>query len=332
MKRTHQFFAAASLAAALGVAGVPRAAAAAAEACPRIPVIFDTDIGDDIDDTWALGFLLKSPELDLRLAVGDQGKNLYRARLLAKLLERAGRTNIPIGIGLDANASGSGRQAAWLGDYDLNRYPGKIYPDGVQAIIDTIMRSPEPVTLICVGPVPNIREALRREPRIARNARFVGMHGSLRLGYGGSAKPAPEYNVRADVNAFRKVLQAPWSVTITPLDTCGLVNLSGPLYQRMLKSKDPIARAIMENYRVWLGSRPETEKTFQTRSSTLFDTVGVYLGMREELVEIEKLPVKVNDKGMTLIDSGGRPVRAATKWKDMEAFKRLLVDRLTGGR
>ena len=40
----------------------------------NIPVIFDTDIGDDIDDTWALGLLLKSPELDLKLVVGDRGQ------------------------------------------------------------------------------------------------------------------------------------------------------------------------------------------------------------------------------------------------------------------
>ncbi len=38
----------------------------------RIPVILDTDIGGDIDDTWALGLLLKSPELDLKLVVGDK--------------------------------------------------------------------------------------------------------------------------------------------------------------------------------------------------------------------------------------------------------------------
>ena len=56
----------------------------------RIPVILDTDIGDDIDDTWALVLLLKSPELDLKLVVGDQGKPLYRARLIAKLLQVAG--------------------------------------------------------------------------------------------------------------------------------------------------------------------------------------------------------------------------------------------------
>ena len=39
---------------------LPRAAAAA-----KLPVILDSDIGDDIDDTWALGLLLRSPELEV---------------------------------------------------------------------------------------------------------------------------------------------------------------------------------------------------------------------------------------------------------------------------
>jgi len=33
----------------------------------KIPVILDTDIGEDIDDTWALGLLLKCPEFDVKL-------------------------------------------------------------------------------------------------------------------------------------------------------------------------------------------------------------------------------------------------------------------------
>lgn len=36
-----------------------------------IPVVLATDIGGDIDDTWALALILKSPELDLKLAVTD---------------------------------------------------------------------------------------------------------------------------------------------------------------------------------------------------------------------------------------------------------------------
>jgi hypothetical protein len=36
-----------------------------------IPVILDTDIGDDIDDTRELAMLLKSPQLAPTLIVGD---------------------------------------------------------------------------------------------------------------------------------------------------------------------------------------------------------------------------------------------------------------------
>ena len=38
-----------------------------------IPVTFDTDIGSDIDDTWALGFLLRCPELDVKLVTTCRG-------------------------------------------------------------------------------------------------------------------------------------------------------------------------------------------------------------------------------------------------------------------
>lgn len=88
------------------------------------------------------------------------------------------------------------RQQAWVKTYDLKQYPGKIHSDGVQAMIETIMNSPRPVTVIAVGPVPNLAEALKREPRIAERARFVGMHGSVRVGYGNDPKIAAEHNVK----------------------------------------------------------------------------------------------------------------------------------------
>ena len=47
----------------------------------KIPVIYDSDIGDDIDDTWALGFILQCPELDVKLVVGDNDKPVYRAKI-----------------------------------------------------------------------------------------------------------------------------------------------------------------------------------------------------------------------------------------------------------
>ncbi len=301
-----------------------------ADAQKKIPVILDTDIGDDIDDTWALGLLLKSPEFDIKLVVGDQGKNLYRARLIAKFLERAGRTDIPIGIGLDANAHGDGGQADWVNDFNLNAYPGRVYPDGVRAMINVIMQSKEPVTLIGIGPLPNVSEALKQEPRIAAKARFVGMHGSVRVGYDGGKQVSAEYNVQADAKACQRVFLASWPMTITPLDTCGIVHLQGGKYRQVLESSDPIARAIIENYRIWCAHRTDGgQKMYETRSSTLFDTVAIYLAFEDRHVTLEALGIRVPDDGFTRIDSNARSVRVATSWKDMNGFEDFLVKRLT---
>ena len=297
----------------------------------KIPVIFDTDIGSDIDDTWALVMLLRSPELDVKLAVSDSGNDTYRARLLAKMLEVAGRAEVPVGIGCKPGDK-PGRQSAWVGDYDLKEYPGKVHEDGVDALIHTIRSSADPVTLVAIGPVPNIAEALRRAPDIARNSRFVGMHGSVRRGYGNSTKVSAEYNVRADPKALQAVFSADWDVTITPLDTCGIIQLRGDKFQTVCRSKDPVLVALMENYQAWrMAHRKNKDKPVgpPDRSSTLFDTVAVYLACTEELVRMEKLGIRVTDDGHTVIDPNAKATNCAMTWKDLGAFEDDLIRRLT---
>jgi inosine-uridine nucleoside N-ribohydrolase len=294
-----------------------------------IPVILDTDIGDDIDDTWALAMLLQSPELALKLVVSDTDDTRYRARIIARLLEVAGRTDVRVGVGI-RQSEVPGRQQQWVSGYRLASYPGPVLEDGVQALIDTIMASPEPVTLICIGPVPNIAAALDREPRIADRARLVGMHGSLRKGYGGSAETAAEYNVRADPEACRLMFEAPWDVTITPLDTCGLVRLAGEDYAAVRDSARPLARAVMENTRIWAAAMGLPAGEIEKASSVLFDTVAVYLAFSEELLVIEKLGVCVTDNGFTLIDETARRLRCATAWRDLPAFESFVSKRILG--
>lgn len=297
----------------------------------KIPVILDTDIGGDIDDTWALVMLLKSPEFDVKLVASDSGNDIYRARLIAKLLEVAGRTDVPVGIGCLPDDK-PGRQSAWVGDYDLSKYPGTVHEDGVGAIIDTIRASQDPMTLIAIGPVPNLPEALRRAPDIAQRARFVGMHGSVRRGYGGSEKVAPEYNVRANPKALQAVFAAPWDVTITPLDTCGIVHLEGERFKKVYRSEDPLVQALVENYRAWLAHQRKNKRSPEvlTKSSTLFDTVAIYLGLSESLIEMEELPIRVTDEGFTVIDQGARKAHCAMRWKSLAGFKDDLVARLSG--
>jgi inosine-uridine nucleoside N-ribohydrolase len=294
----------------------------------RTPVILATDIGDDIDDTWALGLLLKSPELELKLAVGEYGKPQYRAKLLAKFLQTVHHGEVPIGLGMDTEPRGDGPQAAWVKDYDLKSYPGKVYADGVQAIIDTVRASKEPVTIIAIGPMPNVAAALARDPSVAERARLVGMYGSVRLGYGGSKTLSAEWNVKADAKACQRAFTAPWDILITPLDTCGLVTLEGDRYRRVRDSQDVIAATVIENYRLWSQANKQPKEAAEQHSSTLFDTVAVYLACRQDLCRVETLGLRVTDDGFTRLDEQAKKVRVATEWTSLEAFKDFLIGRL----
>jgi hypothetical protein len=131
--------------------------------------------------------------------------------------------------------------------YDLAKYPGRVHRDGVQALIDTVMASPEPMTLIAIGPPPNLKAALEREPRIAGKLRLAGMYGSLHRGYDAKAKPEPEWNVKASpaaaapsppgrghLDAATPAASSSWRAAL-----CSSEGLPGPL-----------ARAVI-GYHVW---------------------------------------------------------------------------------
>ncbi len=204
----------------------------------KIPVILDTDIGTDIDDTWTLAQLLRSPELDLKLVTIATGNTALRARLAARLLDIAGRTDVPIGIGV-AKPDEDRPQARWVRDYPLDRYPGKVHTDGVEALVRAVMDAPEPITLITIAPLTNIAEALRREPRLAERCRLVAMLGSVDAHHEGAPGAIAEWNITEDIPACQAVWAAPWRERIiTPLDTCGQVRLAGAPTRAALRWRD----------------------------------------------------------------------------------------------
>jgi inosine-uridine nucleoside N-ribohydrolase len=173
-------------------------------------------------------------------------------------------------------------------------------------------------------------EVLKREPRIASKASFAGMFGSVRKGYGGGSKIDAEYNVAANAPAAQTVFSAPWQhICITPVDTCGLVNLSDQRFQTLKLSNDPIVRALLENYRIWANKKSLDELQ---ASSTLFDTVAVYLANpgNKPLIQFETLPIIVTKDGFTRIDPKGKKMLVATSWKNLDGFRDLLVKTLTG--
>ncbi|MGD1000122.1 MAG: nucleoside hydrolase [Candidatus Brocadiia bacterium] len=305
----------------------------------KIPVILDTDLGTDIDDSWAIAYMLKCPELDVKLITTATGDTTYRAKLCARLLKAGGRTDVPIGIGIPLGAVKE-TLYDYANELDLpsavssgsNRahYPGRVMQDGVRAMIETIMRSKEKVTLISIGPTPNIARALYVEPRIARKARFVGMQGSVRKGYNGLAgRVDEEYNVVAYAYDAARVFQAAWDMTVTPVDTCGVVRLAGEKFKKVLASKDPLTQELIKSYQRW-SKGTVWEKQAKQTSSVLFDTVAIYLAFADKWLKLECIGIRTK-WGFTLEDANAKKMNVATEWKSggLNAFEEHLVKRLS---
>src|ERR1700750_2353424 len=82
------------------VSGVRVEAQSSTAAPAKTKIIIDTDIGDDLDDAFALGLALNSPEVDIVGITTVWGDTTLRARLVDRLLAQTGRASIPVAEGI----------------------------------------------------------------------------------------------------------------------------------------------------------------------------------------------------------------------------------------
>lgn len=296
----------------------------------KIPVILHTDIGDDADDSWALAMLLRQEWIDLKYILADTGDLNFRAKMVAKMLESAGRSDIPIGLGVEASGFNH-LMASHVADYRLEDYPGKIEKDGVSGMIERVRQSENGIALLSIGPAFAVAEALDKAPDIAEKCDFAGMFGSIQRGYDGADEPHREYNVFRNNAAAKKVFSAPWrSARLTPLDSCGVVRLEGENYaairETAAKGNDPLIRELFESVEA---RRKAMNAPDEGRSSVLFDTVAAHLVSSTRYLIMETLNLAVDDNDFTVIDNvNGRPMDTATGWTDLPGYCRFLTDTL----
>lgn len=295
-------------------------------------VILDTDIGGDIDDTWALGMLLNMPELIPELVLSTSGNTEYRAAVAAKFLQTVKFDRVPVGVGIprqDQDTPESLHQ--WLGSYTFETYSGPKAKDGLAEAI-RLIESVDEMTIIAIGPMTNLAELCRRRPDLVKKCRLIAMAGSIRKNFRDQPGTIAEYNVKIDIPASQTVFAADWKeFTITPLDHCGNMILTGELYRRILQSPAVIPQAVIGSYRAWQEFFKQPDG-WKTESSILYDTVAVHLAATDRYVKFEMMNLTVDDTGTLRTSAGGRQIRVAMGWNTVEEYKQELTAVLTGQR
>jgi purine nucleosidase len=186
-------------------------------------VIIDTDIGTDVDDCLALGLLLGSPELDpigISCVYGDVE---LRARMVHRLLDLGGRSDVPVLMGARLPLLGR-RPVYWAGHEGVGLLEGVPAPDSlsdehaVDFLVRTVMARPGQVHLVAIGPLTNVALAFLREPRLpAALARLTIMGGAVR-GLDQLDLPYAEHNILCDPESAHVVLRASAPTFLVPLD------------------------------------------------------------------------------------------------------------------
>src|ERR1700751_4147915 len=110
--------------------GLQQPLRAQAATAAKQKVIIDTDIGDDIDDAFALALALESPELKILGVTTEFGDTEMRARLVDRYLTAVGRKAIPVAAGVATAHDNVLTQAAYA-----EREPARKHADGVQFIL-----------------------------------------------------------------------------------------------------------------------------------------------------------------------------------------------------
>jgi purine nucleosidase len=311
------------LAATLASASPSRAQSYPTVALPE-KVIIDTDIGDDIDDAFAVALALRSPELQILGITTTFGDTETRAKLLDRFLAEAGRAEIPVAAGIPTPPKSTLTQRRYA---ESGRFTKPSHPDAVAFLLNQIRRNPGQVTLIAIGPLMNVGAAIDKDPATLRKLkRIILMGGSIHrgygdLGFGPPTPPQPEWNILNDIPSAQKLFASGVPLFVMPLDATQL-KLDEVKRAFLFSQGTPLTDALTLLYHQWGQQTP-----------TLFDPMTIAFLINPALCPIQPMHIRIDDKGFTRPDPGppsapNPPNAQVCLDSNPDAFFRFLLPRL----
>jgi len=221
-------------------------------------LIIDTDIGTYYDDAFAVLLASRSPEVQLMGVTTVYGDTDLRSRIARKILDVAGRQDVPVFKGIGKPLQGTSLMFGFEGEKILGESDRNIkYSDehAVNFIIRTIMENPGEVIVVTLGAVSNLAVAYVMEPAIAKNVKEVLMMAGVIVPIvdrkGVRRSPVEEYNFNNDPLAAQIVVNSDLPKTMVPIDITLQIPLRPDQVARINASRDPVARQVSDILEVW---------------------------------------------------------------------------------
>lgn len=298
-----------------------------------VPLILDTDIGDDVDDVFALLLAVRDPAYDLRAVTIVYGQVDARARLARHMLDLLKRPDIPVAIGASATLAGPvlpGAPGNSMASADtLMPVPGSHAwddlgahldrRDAVDLLIELVRTAPEPIVLAAIGPLTNVATALTRAPDIATRLRaLVIMGGRL-----GPEAHVGEHNVNMDPEATAIVLASGAPLVFGTFEITREAVLGHEAVAR-LRTGDAACKSAADQLEQYLHRRDRPV-------TSMYDPVTMTLAIDDRYVRTIPLAVRVDvtpadRKAIFRVEADAVPNARVSAGIDADAFAHHLLD------
>ena len=285
----------------------------------KIKVILDTDIGDDIDDAFALALLLNSPEIELLGVTTVFRNSAQRARMAKALIHSYGK-EIPVYAGIDDpikqkvedllssevkekiryDENGKYCIPQYEPSYDKEKYEGN---NAVDFIISQIEKYPHEVTLLLIGPETNAAKVISTRPDLVPLIKEIRIMG----GAIGNEITWPEWNIVCDPEAAKIVYESGVKIYAIGCNVTLKCPLSDENIALLRSVKSSSSMLLVKMLNSWL-------EHYTFTRPVLHDPLAVSTLLNDYVIFKEKkMKVLLDDKrGYTVEDSNGALINIAT--------------------
>jgi inosine-uridine nucleoside N-ribohydrolase len=285
-------------------------------------VIIDTDPG--VDDALAIALALRSPELKVEAITTVNGnvpleQATKNAALVLDLMNPEPRPILARGAARPLKRRPFRAQSVHgsdgLGDLDRFRNPDgsrryadaqlpEHIPGAAELILDLLKRYPDELTLITLGPLTNLAEAIATdEKHVKRLREVIIMGGGIRVP--GNITPAAEFNIFVDPHAAHRVFASHLPIKLVPLDVTEKVFLESREIENLARAMGAPLGAFLSHSTA--KAVRHLEEVRGIAGIFLHDPLAVGVTIRPSLVKATPLHVDVETRsgitqGMTIAD------------------------------
>jgi len=253
------------------------------------------------------------------------GDTPARAKMLDRMLGELGHSDIPVAMGTPVNVN--------LNAFTQRRYAEGVaqrpHANAVDFILEQARKYPGQVTLVAIGPLPNIGAAIDKDLASFRKLkRVVIMGGSIRTmtdpyGVAAPIAPHPEWNIKNDIASAQKLFAAGVPLQVLPLDSTANLKLHEVARTALFAHGSMLTNILAGLYYEW---------SAYTRSPTpiLYDPMTLASLLEPSLCPMTPMHLTVDEAGNTKETQSAPPNAQVCLHSDADAFLHFYVKRVAG--